>query len=82
MLDRPITRGAWTTIIHSASGTRTRIGLFPGDVNNDGVADPRDLHLLIDGLNGVVALPIYRTDLDDSGTLGASDVLRLVAALN
>lgn len=80
--DRPITRGAWTTVSHTASGTRARIGHFPGDVNSDGHADPRDLRLLVDGLNRVVTLPTYRTDLDDSGAFGAGDVLQFITVLN
>jgi hypothetical protein len=82
LLSRAITHGAWTTITHTATGTGTRIGRFPGDVNGDGVADARDLPLLISGLDGVVPLQPYRTDLDCNGSSGVSDMLWFIALLN
>ena len=80
--DRPISSMTWTTITHNASGTKMRIGRFPGDVNNDGIADSHDLSALIEGLNGIVDLPAYRVDVDGSGVAAAPDVLRLIDVLS
>ncbi len=81
LLDRGITPGAWTTVAHKASGSSTRIGCLPGDVNNDGQADARDVPALIEALNGTATLPIYKTDIDGDGTATARDLARLIDLL-
>ncbi|MCH8252889.1 MAG: VCBS repeat-containing protein [Planctomycetes bacterium] len=73
---------AWTTIMHAASGTSTRMGYLPADVNEDGVSTANDVLTLIDALNGVVELPMYKADIDRSGAANASDVLRVIDLLN
>ncbi len=78
VLDRAITPGAWTTITHNASGSSTRIGSLPGDVNGDGVSDALDVFALVDVLNGVSELPASRTDVDRDGVASAPDVLQVL----
>ncbi len=82
VLDRPIAAGAMTIITHTPSGTGTRIGRFPGDVNNDGITNSRDLGSLIRALNGDPPLPAYCIDLDGNGVSNAPDTLTLIAWLN
>ena len=79
--DRPIRPGAWTTVTHKASGTNTKIGCFPGDVNGDGRSDARDVLALIDALNGVQPLPEFRFDIDRDGATKTTDVLRVIDLL-
>lgn len=60
---------------------------LPGDVNNDLVADERDIAALIDCLNGInseAACPsgTYSSDIDRSGATTPADVLRLIDLLN
>lgn len=82
-LDRPISPAAWTTITHMASGSSTRIGFLPGDVNGDGTASPVDILSLIDSLNGVgQPLSIWATDIDRSGSAEPADILREIDLLN
>lgn len=80
-LDSFIEPGAWTTFTHDASGTSTRLGYLPGDVNSDQVSTVGDVLALIDAINGV-ELPEYSTDIDRSGETGAGDVLREIDLLN
>ena len=73
----------WTTITHDASGTSTRIGFLPADVNEDGISNANDVLALIDFLNGVGdALPVYKPDIDRSGASNTADVLRVIDLLN
>ncbi len=81
-LDRPIRQGAWTTITHKGSGTFTRLGCFPGDVNHDGKADTADLLALLDALNRGQKLPDYQVDIDGNGKLGPGDVLQLLDVIS
>ncbi len=81
-LDHSVAVGAWSTITHIASGTSTRVGFLPADVNGDGVSSPVDILDLIDALNGVSSLPIYATDIDRSGQSNPADVLREIDLLN
>ena len=81
VLDRGILPGSWTTITHKGSGSATRIGCLPGDVNNDGQADARDVSALIEALNGATILPVYKTDIDCDGTATARDLARLIDLL-
>ena len=81
-LDRPIRLGAWTTITHKNSGTFTRLGCFPGDVNHDGKADAADLIILLDALNGGRKLADYQADIDGNGKLGPGDVLQLLDVIS
>ncbi len=81
-LDHPIRAGAWTTITHKGSGTSTRLGRFPGDVNHDGKADTADLLALLDALNRGQKLPDYQADIDGNGKLGSGDVLQLLDVLS
>ncbi len=74
-LDRPIGLGAWTTITHPSSSTGPRLGRFPGDVDNNGTADTRDVLTLLDAVNGIRHLPEYQVDIDGDGKLGTADVL-------
>lgn len=79
-LDQPIRVGTWTTIKHKSSGTFTRIGRLPGDVNNDGKANTDDLMVMIQGLNAE-KLPAYRGDLDADGKTSTRDTLQLIDLL-
>jgi hypothetical protein len=73
---------AWTTITHSDSGTSTRLGYLPGDVNGSGTTGPSDILALIDALNGARSLPEYSTDIDRSGSTAPADILREIDLLN
>ncbi len=82
-LSAPIEPGAWTSIVHDASGTQTRIGFLPGDVNGDGTSGLLDTFTLIDFLNGAAnPLPVWSTDIDRSGEANARDILREIDLLN
>lgn len=82
-LSSPLSPGTWTTITHIASGTSTRIGYLPGDVNGDGTSSPVDILALIDSLNGVgMPREIWSTDIDRSGVTNPADILRLIDLLN
>lgn len=77
-LDRGISAGGWTTITYKASGTGTRIGYLPGDVNNDGIVSVDDMLALVGGLEDAAARQLYRLDIDRNGVSGVADVLRLI----
>lgn len=82
-LDRPIEPGAWTIITHRTSGTCTKVGFLPGDVNGDRTSSPIDILKLIDALNGVGdPLPQWSTDIDGSGESNAADILREIDILS
>lgn len=78
----PIPQLRWTRITHVASGTSTRLGFLPGDVNNDRTSNPIDILKLIDHLNGVESYAIYQTDVDRSSATNPADVLRVIDLLN
>jgi len=82
-LDGPIVPGAWTTIIHTMSGSRVRLGFMPGDVNGDAAATATDILELIDFLNGVSEPhEPWSTDVDRSGATNATDILEVIDLLN
>lgn len=74
--------GAWTRITHSVSGTSTRIGYLPADVNGDRTSGPVDILAIIDSLNNVTPRPIYSTDADRSNFANPADILRVIDLLN
>lgn len=83
VLSRPISVGAWTVLQHVPSGTETRIGYLPGDVNGDGTTSPVDILALIDSLNGIgTPRAPYSTDINRSGLAEPSDILRVIDLLN
>lgn len=77
-LDRGIRSGGWTTFSHPSSKSTFRVGWFPGDVSGDGKVGSSDIEALVKALNRVEVLPLYRTDVDANGTLGAGDLLALL----
>jgi subtilisin family serine protease len=81
-LDSTIPIGAWTTIRHDYSGTGVRLGYLPGDVDGDLTSAPADILEVIDGLNGVTPLEIWKSDVDRDGTPAPADILRVIDLLN
>ena len=81
-LSGPIVPGKWTRITHLSSGSSTRIGYLPGDVNGDRTSSPVDILKIIDHLNGVENYPSMRTDIDRSGATNPADILRVIDLLN
>lgn len=82
-LDEPIVPGAWTSIIHTISGSRIDLGFMPGDVNGDTAATATDILELIDFLNGVGdPHKLWSTDVDRSGGTNATDILEVIDLLN
>lgn len=77
-LDRDLHVGRWTRITYRPTGSVFKLGRLPGDVNNDGVSDSRDILALVESLNEQIALPLYRTDIDRNGEVGPEDVLRVI----
>jgi hypothetical protein len=61
---------------------RIDIGFLPGDVNLSGTSEPRDVLALVDGLNGVIALPLERSDINPTELATPADILRLIDLLN
>lgn len=82
LFSTPVEPGAWTTVTHIPSGTSTRVGYLPGDVNGDGAATPVDILALIDAINGVTPRPDYATDINRDGTTAPADILREIDLLN
>lgn len=82
LFSTPIEPGTWTTVTHIPSGTSTRVGYLPGDVNGDGAATPVDILALIDSINGVTPRPDYATDINRDGTTAPADILREIDLLN
>lgn len=84
VFDNIIETGAWTTVTHLESGEVLRVGSLPGDVNNNGTADPTDILELIRSLKGQIETPLspWQGDLDRSGQSTAADLLRLIDLLN
>lgn len=75
---RPLT---WVTITHRDSGTGSRLGCLPGDVNNDGTVDTSDLLSLLEPTQ-TAPFPPYQADLDRNGKSGVGDVLALLKLMN
>lgn len=83
ILSRIISPGVWTTITHLESGGDVRLGYFPGDVNADGTADSLDITALIEAVSdSKIALPVWATDIDRSGVVSVSDIIREIDLLN
>ncbi len=84
VLDHPITAGGVTTIEYAGDGSLVSYTSHPGDVNADGVTDRRDVSALIDSLGrrSAAEQSLLRLDIDHSGTLTFSDMLRLIDLLN
>lgn len=80
-LDRGIRAGRWTVVTHTPSGSTTRIGHLPGDVNNDRKSDANDVVRLIESLNGTGELPLYQSDIDADGSLTTKDLAGLIRLL-
>lgn len=83
----------WTTISHEKSGTYTRLGFLPGDVNGNGVTgldDLEDLKFELELLNAnppgasgpVEPLPLWSTDIDRSGKTTPADLIELINLMN
>lgn len=70
--------GQWTTITYLPTKSKVRIGCLPGDVNNDGVTDSKDVATLLDVLSGTRKLPLYRTDMNRDGVIRSADVVALI----
>lgn len=81
IFDRGISPARWTRIIHPASGSSTRIGCLPGDVNNDATRDGRDVLALMETLNGRSGRPVFQTDINSDGAVDARDLSRLIDLL-
>ena len=83
VLNRKISVGAWTTITHTVSDTSVTLGYLPGDVDAGGITAISDLSTLVDVLNGAIdPLPEWSIDLDRSGRLSPTDLLRGIDLLN
>ncbi|MCH8253105.1 MAG: hypothetical protein IID36_11695 [Planctomycetes bacterium] len=83
VLDSAIPAAAWTIFTHIESDTFTALGFLPGDVNADCISTSNDILTLIDNFNGVIdPLPIWSADVDRSGGVSASDVLRVIDLFN
>lgn len=81
-LDRGLEIGAWTVIVHEQTGSSTRIGALPADVNADGASDAADLMALSDALRGIGTAPAYwSTDLNRSDASTPADLLEAVDLL-
>ncbi len=91
-LDRPLTPGEATTLTYTdyLGGGETTATFYahPGNVNGNGVADGADVTAFIDCcLNQqctaeMSAQRIYRCDIDHSGTVAPTDLLREIDLLN
>lgn len=90
--DRPISPGAWTTLVAhvqganavpiASTGNSIHLGSLPGDVNDSGISEPSDILRLIDGLNAVTLVIVERMDVNRSAQPEPSDILRLIDLLN
>jgi len=76
--DAPLEPGTWTTVTHVPSGTATRIGFLPGDVDGSGTSMPADVLTLVDAIsNNAIPTPAYSADVDHSGAVDDADVAAL-----
>lgn len=84
VLLRAITPGAVTTIRNEGSGEFIDYRSHPANANGDGLADSKDITLLVEVLNGTAVPPhgLYSVDINRSGTATGADVLRLIDVLN
>jgi len=74
---------SWTTILHVASGTSTRLGALPADVNGDGTTTVMDLLLLKNAYTGIGGpLPLWSTDINRNGRFDLSDIVILIDLMN
>lgn len=80
VLDRPISRGRWTVITHTTSGTSTRLASLPGDTTGDGMLNREDV-LAVFAEPGDTETPLYRVDVDGDGRRGLGDALRAIDLL-
>jgi hypothetical protein len=64
-------------------GFCTILSSLPGDVNGDGIANVKDILILLDHLNDPegILLP-HQCDLNHSGQCEPQDILRLIDILN
>lgn len=76
--------GGWTCISHPASAGEWCMGYLPADASQDGLSAPSDINALINAINLVPGFeqPLYASDMDRSGLLLGSDILRLIDLLN
>jgi hypothetical protein len=86
-LSGPIPPGGCTTITfaNAATGQVLRYEYLPGDVNMDAAVSTQDLLALVQAASaGVANLPpnLPRYDVDRSGMVNTTDLLRLVQLLN
>ncbi len=82
ILSRRISPGVWTTITHLESGGDVRLGFLPGDVNADGTADSLDITALVEAVgDSNIALPLRAADIDRSGVVSVSDIIREIDLL-
>ena len=83
LLDARIPPGHWTVFTHDPSGTWTRLGYLPGDVNSSKQSNSADVLDLIDFLNGVPPpLEIWQVDVNRSGVANSADILDEIDVLN
>ena len=75
-LDRSVRLRHWTTVTHKPSGTGTRFGFLPGDVDANGIVDTNDLLRLVEPKDSLPALAVYQCDIDGDGVCGPKDALR------
>lgn len=83
ILRRPITPNAVTTISYG-DGTYVEFTSHPANVDADGFAGPADVLALVDVINAVAepAHGLFSSDIDHSGVVTGSDVLREIDLLN
>ena len=83
LLDARIPPGHWTVFTHDPSGTWTRLGYLPADVNSSEQSNSADVLDIIDFLNGVPPpLDIWQTDINRSGVTNSADILDEIDLLN
>ena len=61
-----------------------RVGLTPGDANNDGVVNIADVTAVINQINGVQAAAFRRknADINDDGNINIADVTGIINIIN
>lgn len=79
-LNRPVTSGRWTSILHRRSSTGVRLGSLRGDVNNDGRLALDDLFELVYLPSGDET-PVYRVDVNHDDRRSIADALRVLDVL-
>jgi len=82
-LARPISAGETTTISYDGELATTLIA-HPGNVDADTFTAVADILKIVDALNLVFVLPhgVYSGDIDHSGAVGASDIIREIDVIN